>query len=95
MYINRVIREGLDGLSLTREALPADVAEGAPGVVGDVPLVRLRHPGRGRGRRSPVAFDCGLQSISQFPSGDLHPLTNHFLLILPSLCIDSPWTGGP
>ena len=67
-------------LSLTREALPADVAEGAPGVVGDVPLVRLRHPGRGR--RSPVAFDGGLQSISQFPSGDLHPLTNHFLLIL-------------
>ena len=44
-------------LSLTREALPADVAEGAPGVVGDVPLVRLRHPGRGR--RS-----GGLQSVS-------------------------------
>ena len=29
--------------SLTREALPADVAKGAPGVIGDVPLVRLRH----------------------------------------------------
>ena len=29
--------------SLTREALPADVAKGAPGVIRDVPLVRLRH----------------------------------------------------
>ena len=30
-------------MELTREALPADVAKGAPRVVRDVPFVRLRH----------------------------------------------------